>query len=374
MTNTYDWAGSLDWSPPVETRTLYLSLPANVDATGEPAVTGTAQAGRVLTADVTGITDADGLTGDLSTLNDNFDGLGGVEYSYQWLRVDPDGSSNEEEITGEIASTYTLTTADVGKKVKVKVSFTDDLNGVEERTSAAYPAAGVVTAVGVATAQIQMVPVGWALKPADIGVGEQFRLMFATSTTRNARSTSIAAYNTFVRTRAAAGLTALHTYANDFTALVSTGSVNARANTLTRAADTDAPIYWVRSSVAATHRAADGYADFFDGSWATSWRGYNESGSQLSTTRFWTGSNTNGTTHATQFMGPTGATASAAHWLLGTPDIEAGSTSSAFHESHRGPLARLPGCQHRPDGRRQDGDDRLGHGVHLFGGRFRLRR
>ena len=126
----------------------------------------------------------DGLTGDLSTLNDNFDGLGGVQYSYQWLRVDPDGSSNETEITGEIASTYTLTTADVGKKIKVKVSFTDDLNGVEERTSAAYPAAGVVTAVGVATAQIQMVPAGWALKPADIGVGEQFRLMFATSTTR----------------------------------------------------------------------------------------------------------------------------------------------------------------------------------------------
>ena len=146
--NTYSWAGSLDWSPPVATRTLYLSLPANRDAMGEPAITGTAQVGQDLTADVAGITDADGLTGDLSTLIDNIDGLGGVEYSYQWIWVDADGSSNEEDISGEIAATYTLTDADVGKKVKVKVSFTDDLNGEEERTSAAFPSSGTVTTAG----------------------------------------------------------------------------------------------------------------------------------------------------------------------------------------------------------------------------------
>ena len=143
---TYRWPGSLDWSPPVATRTLYLSLPANRDAMGAPAITGTAQVGQDLTADVAGITDADGLTGDLSTLIDNIDGRGGVEYSYQWIRVDADGASNEEDISGEIAATYTLTDADAGKKVKVKVSFTDDLNGEEERTSAAYPSSGTVTA------------------------------------------------------------------------------------------------------------------------------------------------------------------------------------------------------------------------------------
>ena len=144
-TNTYRWDGSLDWSPPVATRTLYLSLPANRDAMGEPAITGTAQVGQELTADVAGVTDADGLTGDLSIVIDNSN-PSGVEYSYQWLRVDADGSSNEEDISGEIAATYTLTDADMGKKVKVKVSFTDDLNGEEERTSAAYPASGTVTA------------------------------------------------------------------------------------------------------------------------------------------------------------------------------------------------------------------------------------
>ena len=65
--------------------------------------------------------------------------------SYQWIRVDADGASNPSDIPAAEASTYTLTADDVGKKVKVKVSFTDDLNGEEERTSAAFPSSGTVT-------------------------------------------------------------------------------------------------------------------------------------------------------------------------------------------------------------------------------------
>ena len=128
----YAWTGTRDWSDPVVTRTLYLSLPANNVATGEPAITGTAQVGQVLTADATPIVDDDGLTD--------------VDFTYQWLRVDADGTSNEEDISGEIAATYTLADDDEGKKVKVKVSFTDELSGEEERTSAAYPSSGTVTA------------------------------------------------------------------------------------------------------------------------------------------------------------------------------------------------------------------------------------
>ena len=119
------------------TRTLYLSLPANHAATGEPAITGTAQAGQELTADASPIMDADGVPS---------------SFTYQWLRVDADGTSNEEDITGEIAATYTLTTADAGKKIKVQVSFTDELSGEEERTSAAYPSSGTVTASANTTA------------------------------------------------------------------------------------------------------------------------------------------------------------------------------------------------------------------------------
>ena len=130
--STYTWADDLDWSGET-TLTLYLSLPANNPATGTPTITGTATVGQELTADASSIMDIDGLTG--------------VDFTYQWIRVDADGTSNEEDISGEIAATYTLSDDDVRKKVKVKVSFTDDLSGEEERTSAAFPSS--VTVAGV---------------------------------------------------------------------------------------------------------------------------------------------------------------------------------------------------------------------------------
>ena len=67
-------------------------------------------------------------------------------FTYKWFRVDSDGTSNEAEISGETDATYTLTDDDEGKKIKVQVSFTDNLSGEEERTSAAYPSSGTVTA------------------------------------------------------------------------------------------------------------------------------------------------------------------------------------------------------------------------------------
>ena len=137
-TLTTTWSRtSLDWSAPVVTRTVYLSLPANNAATGEPAITGTAQAGQELTADASPIEDTDGVPS---------------SFTYKWFRVDSDGTSNEEAISGEIAATYTLTNADVGKRIKVKVSFTDELSGEEMRTSEAYPSSGTVTAAGPNTA------------------------------------------------------------------------------------------------------------------------------------------------------------------------------------------------------------------------------
>ena len=135
--NTTTWSTTLDWSPPVVTRTVYLSLPANNVATGEPAITGTAVAGQELTATAGTIMDTDGVPS---------------SFTYQWLRVDADGTSNPADITDATAATYTLTAADAGKKIKVQVSFTDELSGEEERTSAAYPSSGTVTASASTTA------------------------------------------------------------------------------------------------------------------------------------------------------------------------------------------------------------------------------
>ena len=110
---------------------------ANTPATGAPSITGTAAVGRDLTATTGTIADADGLPS---------------SFSYQWVRVDADGTSNPVDIPGATDATYTLTDADMGKKIRVRVSFTDDLETTETLTSDAYPSGGTVTAA--ATAQV----------------------------------------------------------------------------------------------------------------------------------------------------------------------------------------------------------------------------
>ena len=101
-------------------------------ATGGPTISGTSQVGQILTAATTGIADVDGLTS--------------PTYGYQWIRVDDDGTSNATDVAGETADTYTLMDADVGKKIRVKVSFTDHAGGDEELTSDAYPSNGTIEA------------------------------------------------------------------------------------------------------------------------------------------------------------------------------------------------------------------------------------
>ena len=123
--------------------TATVSAAANTLATGAPTITGTAQVGQTLTAGTTAIMDANGLTS--------------VSYTYQWIRVD---GGTETNISGATASTYTLVAADQGTTIKVTVSFTDDLNNPEARTSAATgavaaapntPATGAPTITGTAT-------------------------------------------------------------------------------------------------------------------------------------------------------------------------------------------------------------------------------
>ena len=87
----------------------------NSPATGVPTISGTAQVGETLTADTSGIADADGLSN--------------VAYRYQWLAADA-------EIAGATSSSYALAEADEGKTIRVKVSFTDDAENQESLTSA----------------------------------------------------------------------------------------------------------------------------------------------------------------------------------------------------------------------------------------------
>ena len=73
------------------------------------------QVGETLTADTSGISDSDGLTG--------------VSYSYQWL-------ADDVGIDGATASTYDVVPGDEGKSLRVRVNFTDDAGNEETLTSA----------------------------------------------------------------------------------------------------------------------------------------------------------------------------------------------------------------------------------------------
>ena len=111
-----------------------------------------------------------------------------------------------------------------------------------------------------------------------------------TSTGRNAQSSDIADYNTFVQTRAKAGHAAITDAMGDqFKVVGSTAAVDARDNTGTTGAGV--PIYWLNGE-----KVADDYADFYDGSWDSS-EVRVESGNITGDVSVWTGSNADGTKH-----------------------------------------------------------------------------
>ncbi len=90
----------------------------NTSATGVPTISGTVQVGETLTADITGIHDADGLTNPV--------------FRYQWVRSD---GATDANIAGATGSSYTLTENDEGKAIRVQVSFTDDAGNQESLPS-----------------------------------------------------------------------------------------------------------------------------------------------------------------------------------------------------------------------------------------------
>ena len=146
--------------------------------------------------------------------------------------------------------------------------------------------------------QAATVPEGWPLIPAGsdgqplFSVGERFRLLFVTSSGIKANSMAIGPYNGFVREEAA-GNAALAGFSGKFSALISIkastlqNSIDARDNTATTGAGV--PIYWLNGA-----QVADGYADFYDGSWG-SHAGRNVAGDAHSPHLIWTGSKADGT-------------------------------------------------------------------------------
>ena len=85
--------------------TVAVAARTNNPATGAPTISGTPQVDETLTADISGIADADGLTN--------------VAYSYQWM-------AGGTDIDGATGSSYELTSSEQEQTIQVRVTFTDD--------------------------------------------------------------------------------------------------------------------------------------------------------------------------------------------------------------------------------------------------------
>ena len=136
-----------------------------------------------------------------------------------------------------------------------------------------------------------LVPTTWGLVPSGLGVGDSFRLLFIGTNGRDASSSDIAVYNTFIQNLAAAGHADIQAHSATFRMLGSTEDVDARDNTGTTGAGV--PIYWLGGA-----KVADDYADFYDGDWDEEATGRRETGASVSIGtdwKIWTGSAEDGT-------------------------------------------------------------------------------
>ena len=157
-----------------------------------------------------------------------------------------------------------------------------------------------------------VVPGDWALKPTGLTLGQQFRLLFVTSSGLPGTYTTINTYNTLVQNAALAGHAAISPYGSQFRAVASTSTVDARDNTSTTG--TGVPIYWLNGS-----KVADNYGDFYDNSWDNEASGdyRNQSGTARtinSASRPWTGTTADGTKALSHHLGNWGVGA-----LVGDP-------------------------------------------------------
>ena len=98
------------------------AAPRNSTPKGAPAINApnVFRVPAVLTADLSGITDTNGMDGIYDTDDGEL-----INLAYRWQRFDSAGTTMEADYIGTAAN-YRLTDADAGKTIKVLVNFTDD--------------------------------------------------------------------------------------------------------------------------------------------------------------------------------------------------------------------------------------------------------
>ena len=239
------------------------------------------------------------LDGEIVAINS---GVGTLNFTFKvdGTTVAPGGSV--ATVSGNLV-TLRLATALTSSTQTVTVSYTDptsgdDSTGIEDlagNDADSFTDQTVTNRFRLVDTPNE-IPSNWAVVPSGLSMGDKFRLLFVTSTTRDATSSDIADYNTHVQTAAAAGHDAIQAYSDLFRAVASTASDDARGNTATTytSPDTGVPIYWLGGN-----KLADGYPDFYDGTWDDESGVTDESGAAYSNLgnpeRVWTGSADNGT-------------------------------------------------------------------------------
>ena len=101
-------------SGPVMFQVIGVVLNSNDEPVGDLLLSGAAQVGEVLTVDASNVSDPNGLAD--------------ATFEYQWVHIDGD---TETDIGSATGTSYTLTAGDEGKRIRVKVTYTDDA-GYEE--------------------------------------------------------------------------------------------------------------------------------------------------------------------------------------------------------------------------------------------------
>ena len=185
---------------------------------------------------------------------------GGAAITGYKIEVSSDGASWSDLVadTTSTATTYPHTGLTAGATRHYRVSAINTVG------------AGGASNISRASLTAE-VPTSWSLKPAGMAGGDEFRLLFLSSTKRAGDSSDIAVYNTFIQNLAAAGHADIRAYSAGFSAVGCTGAVDARDNTGTTG--TGVPIYWLNGATVAYD-----YADFYDGSWDNQTNNKNESG------------------------------------------------------------------------------------------------